>query len=174
MGEEAERSAGGAGGLGEALSSLTTFLGGTIAILTLGIPAFKALQPIFDSLASAFQGFGGLGDAFAGMQNLGTADFAKTAVGLRAISSAVNEIDPEKAVVISTVFDSAAATMATQTINAGAASAIAQTTAATATQGASNSNITVESVIQMDGREFGRAVKSFDTALGVADATTKT
>lgn len=174
MGEEAEKSAGGAGGLGEALSSLTTFLGGTIAILTLGIPAFKALQPIFDSLASAFQGFGGLGDAFAGMQSLGTADFAKTAVGLRAISSAVNEIDPEKAVVISTVFDSAAATMATQTINAGATSAIAQATAASAAQAPSNSNITVESIIQMDGREFGRAVKSFDTALGVADATTKT
>lgn len=171
MGEEAEKAAGEQDGLTKALSNITGALGKAVAILVVGIPAFKALEPIFESLASAFKGFGGLGDTFAGIQNLGAADFAKTAVGLRAISSAVNEIDPEKAVVISTVFDSAATSMATQTINAGASSAIAQTAAATA-MGPTNANITVESVIQMDGREFGRAVKSFDTALGVADATT--
>jgi len=141
-------------------------IGGAIVLAE---PAFKILSAFGSKLGDLFSGFGDVGDTLQGIQGVGTSDFAKTAQGIRSINSAIGELDTEKAVAISTVFDSAGMG-AVDAINAGSVSAVSQSAAASAGAMSVTAPVQIHSKIVMNDREFGSAVSDANVVLQLADA----
>ena len=171
--DESERLAGEGAGGGGGISSFMKDMAANIALIggaiVLAEPAFKILSAFGSKLGDLFSGFGDVGDTLQGIQGVGTSDFAKTAQGIRSINSAIGELDTEKAVAISTVFDSAGMG-AVDAINAGSVSAVSQSAAASAGAMSVTAPVQIHSKIVMNDREFGSAVSDANVVLQLADA----
>ena len=148
-----------------------TALGKVVAVGLIAIPVIKAISAAASMVAEAFQGAGDMSDMFASMQSVSLLDFTKTATGLSKISQAVNDIEGNKAIAVSTVFDSAAAMAATQTINTAAATGVTAT--ATASPGTAQMVVTapieLKSTIMINEREFASLVEKHDVTFRLAN-----
>ena len=113
-----------------------------------------------------------LGPALDAIKSVGAADFLATAAGIKAISTAVNDIETDKAVAISTVFDSAAATTATQTINSAAMTSAGASAAGATGQTMVAAPIEITTKLMLNEREMASVVRKHETLLKLADDAT--
>jgi hypothetical protein len=169
---EAIAAGGGGGGISGFLGDVAKGLllvGGVILLVK---PAFTLLSSLFESIGSGLSGLMELGPALDAIKSVGAADFLATAAGIKAISTAVNDIETDKAVAISTVFDSAAATTATQTINSAAMTSAGASAAGATGQTMVAAPIEITTKLMLNEREMASVVRKHETLLKLADDAT--
>ena len=162
--------AGGAGGGGitGSMKSFTKSLGKLIAVGMGGLALFKVLTTLAKHLSVGMKGGEGMASMFESMGNVKAVTFGKAAMGIAKIAHEMNQLEDGKAIQISTVFDSAAAMASTQSLNT--ASAAGTAAGASSGQSVVTAPIQVTSVIQMNGREFGKAVAESEVTMKIANA----
>jgi hypothetical protein len=169
---EAIAAGGGGGGISGFLGDVAKGLLLVGAAILLVKPAFNLLSSLFESIGSGLSGLMELGPALDAIKSVGAADFLATAAGIKAISTAVNDIETDKAVAISTVFDSAAATTATQTINSAAMTSAGASAAGATGQTMVAAPIEITTKLMLNEREMASVVRKHETLLKLADDAT--
>lgn len=144
------------------LGVYTSALAKAVAIGLVAIPVFYAIKAAASAIGKAFAGAGDVSAMFESLGAVQIGTFASAAIGIKQISSALNTLEDGKAIQISTVFDSAAAMTATQSINA-AATPARTAAAGAATNGDSEAGTPIQltTVVELDGREVGRAMDKY-------------
>lgn len=170
MGGSGGGGAGGAdgGGITGSMKSFTKSLGKLIAVGMGGLALFKVLTMLAKHLSVGMKGGEGMASMFESMGNVKAVTFGKAAMGIAKIAHEMNQLEDGKAIQISTVFDSAAAMASTQSLNT--ASAAGTAAGASSGQSVVTAPIQVTSVIQMNGREFGKAVAESEVTMKIANA----
>ena len=163
----------GGGGVTGAMDGFTVSLGKMILVGMAGYGLFKILTKLAKHLAAGMQGGEGMAKMFESMSTLNPMTLGKTALGIRQITQEMNKLEDGKAIQISTVFDSAAAMASTQTLNtASAAGTTASAAAASSGQTLVAAPIHLTSVIQMNNREFGKAVAKSEVSMKIIEGAT--
>lgn len=147
-------------------------LGKAVALILVAIPAFKVLSYLAGKVADAFANAGNMTSMFESMNKMSLINFGAVTLGLKGVVAQVNALDPEKAIAIKTVFDSAAPQAVTQAINTttqASANASAQT-GATGAQQLVAAPIQITSIVELDKRELGKAIADSEVSMKILSA----
>jgi hypothetical protein len=162
----------GGGGITGAMDGFTKSLGKMILVGMAGLALFKVLAELAKHLSVGMKGGEGMANMFESMGKVKAMTFGKAAMGIAKIAHEINQLEDGKAIQISTVFDSAAAMASTQSLNTASAAGTAAVAGASSGQSVVTAPIQVTSVIQMDNREFGRAVANSEVTMKIIEGAT--
>ena len=162
----------GGGGITGAMDGFTASLGKMILVGMAGYGLFKILTELAKHLSVGMKGGEGMASMFEAMGNVKALNLGKAALGIRGIAQEMNKLEDGKAIQISTVFDSAAAMASTQSLNTASAAGTAAVAGASSGQSVVAAPIQVTSVIQMNGREFGKAVAESEVTMKIIEGAT--
>ena len=160
-------------GTASTLAVYTSALWDAVKIGLIAIPVFYAIKAAASAIGKAFAGAGDMSAMFESLDNINVLSFAKAAVGISQISTALNKLEDGKAIQVSTVFDSAAAMTATQNINTASAATTQMSANGASQAGPLTAQIDLTTKFEIDGREIKEVVTRHSPVLQWANTAAR-